>query len=91
VRLKRSSWEPDLEDNPGMERPAMQVRSYDAVMRIVPIAGCVAGMRGLHNVALGIVSLKLLQTVKCTAPVLNVIMQKVNHAFHATLQVEMPV
>jgi len=54
----------------------MRARSLAALWRIVPIAGCVAGMRGLHNVALGVVSLKLLQTVKCTAPVLNVFMQK---------------
>ena len=69
-------WEPDPEAMLMTDQSPMRVQSYEAVMRIVPIAGCVAGMRGLHNVALGIVSLKLLQTVKCTAPVLNVTMQK---------------
>jgi len=67
-------------DSNSVSRSPARVRSsVQMLWRIAPIAGCVAGMRGLHNIALGVVSLKLLQTVKCTAPVLNVLMQKVLH------------
>lgn len=69
-------WDVDPEAMLTADQSPMRVTSYEGVKRIVPIAGCVAGMRGLHNVALGIVSLKLLQTVKCTAPILNVAMQR---------------
>ena len=50
---RSSPWEADPEAMVTVEPSAMRVNSYAAVMRIVPIAGCVAGMRGLHNVALG--------------------------------------